>query len=97
MATPPRPVPQQHPALAAALKDCRRAFWSVAIFSGFVNLMMLAGPIYMLQIYDRVLSSRSVPTLVASDSRSHRSRTSAARFARSVPDFRATATRSSTN
>ena len=30
-----------------------------------VNLLMLAGPLYMLQIYDRVLSSRSVPTLVA--------------------------------
>lgn len=54
-----------HPAIAAGLKDCRRAFWSVAVFSGFVNLLMLAGPLYMLQVYDRVLSSRSVPTLVA--------------------------------
>jgi hypothetical protein len=32
---------------------------------GVVNLLMLAGPLYMLQIYDRVLASRSVPTLVA--------------------------------
>jgi hypothetical protein len=47
------------------LKDCRRTFWSVAIFSGGVNLLMLAGPLYMLQVYDRVLSSRSVSTLVA--------------------------------
>lgn len=54
-----------HPDLAAALRDCRRAFLSVAVFSGMVNLLMLAGPIYMLQIYDRVLTSRSVPTLVA--------------------------------
>jgi PrtD family type I secretion system ABC transporter len=54
-----------HPAIAAGLKDCRRAFWSVAVFSGFVNLLMLAGPLYMLQVYDRVLSSRSVPTLLA--------------------------------
>jgi ATP-binding cassette subfamily C protein len=54
-----------HPAIAAGLRDCRRAFWSVAVFSGFVNLLMLAGPLYMLQVYDRVLSSRSVPTLVA--------------------------------
>jgi len=30
-----------------------------------VNLLMLAGPLYMLQVYDRVLSSRSVPTLIA--------------------------------
>ena len=54
-----------HPDVAAALRDCRRAFGSVALFSGVVNLLMLAGPLYMLQVYDRVLSSRSVPTLVA--------------------------------
>jgi PrtD family type I secretion system ABC transporter len=53
-----------HPDIAAALRDCRRAFGGVALFSGVVNLLMLAGPLYMLQIYDRVLSSRSVPTLV---------------------------------
>lgn len=62
---PPAPSPATHPAVASALKDCRRAFWSVAVFSGAVNMLMLAGPLYMLQIYDRVLSSRSVPTLVA--------------------------------
>src|SRR5438552_11243855 len=54
-----------HSDLAAALRECRRAFGSVALFSGMVNLLMLAGPLYMLQIYDRVLTSRSVPTLVA--------------------------------
>jgi len=54
-----------HPDLAEALRDCRRAFASVALFSGVVNLLMLAGPLYMLQVYDRVLNSRSVPTLVA--------------------------------
>jgi ATP-binding cassette subfamily C protein len=54
-----------HPDLAEALRECRRAFGSVALFSGVVNLLMLAGPLYMLQIYDRVLSSRSVPTLIA--------------------------------
>src|SRR5437868_2262288 len=59
------PAPAAQSDVAAALKDCRRAFWSVAVFSGVVNLLMLAGPLYMLQIYDRVLSSRSVPTLVA--------------------------------
>jgi ATP-binding cassette subfamily C protein len=47
------------------LRECRRAFGSVALFSGMVNLLMLAGPLYMLQVYDRVLSSRSVPTLIA--------------------------------
>jgi PrtD family type I secretion system ABC transporter len=54
-----------HPDVVAALRDCRRAFWSVALFSAVVNVLMLAGPLYMLQIYDRVLSARSVPTLVA--------------------------------
>ena len=54
-----------HPDVAEALRECRRAFASVALFSGVVNLLMLAGPLYMLQIYDRVLSSRSVPTLIA--------------------------------
>jgi PrtD family type I secretion system ABC transporter len=53
-----------HPEVAAALRECRRAFAGVAMFSGVVNLLMLAGPLYMLQVYDRVLTSRSVPTLV---------------------------------
>ena len=55
--------PENRPPVAAALKACRSAFWSVALFSGAVNLLMLAGPLYMLQIYDRVLTSRSVSTL----------------------------------
>jgi PrtD family type I secretion system ABC transporter len=35
------------------------------VFSFFINMLMLTAPLYMLQIYDRVLSSRSVETLVA--------------------------------
>ncbi|HET7848165.1 MAG TPA: type I secretion system permease/ATPase [Pseudolabrys sp.] len=54
-----------HPDVANALRECRRALWSIALFSGATNVLMLAGPLYMLQIYDRVLSSRSVPTLIA--------------------------------
>jgi PrtD family type I secretion system ABC transporter len=34
-----------------------------AFFSAIVNILMLTGPLYMLQLYDRVLSSRSLPTL----------------------------------
>jgi PrtD family type I secretion system ABC transporter len=49
----------------AALRGLSGWFWSIGLFSVFVNLLMLAGPLYMLQIYDRVLSSRSEATLVA--------------------------------
>jgi ATP-binding cassette subfamily C protein len=50
--------------LAQALASCRAAFVSVGVFSGVINILMLTGSIYMLQVYDRVLPSRSVPTLV---------------------------------
>jgi len=49
---------------AAAVKHIP-AFLLVALFSIFVNLLMLTGPLFMLQVYDRVLASRSEPTLVA--------------------------------
>ena len=48
----------------AALSESRRLFLSVGFFSIFVNLLMLTGPIFMLQVYDRVLTSRSEATLV---------------------------------
>jgi ATP-binding cassette subfamily C protein PrsD len=47
-----------------ALKACFPSFTGVAIFSAVVNLLALTGSLYMLQVYDRVLSSRSVPTLI---------------------------------
>jgi PrtD family type I secretion system ABC transporter len=47
------------------LKGSRGALLSAGFFSGVVNLLMLTGPLFMLQVYDRVLSSGSVPTLVA--------------------------------
>ncbi|WP_018697807.1 type I secretion system permease/ATPase [Amorphus coralli] len=49
----------------SAFYGLRQSFIGVAVFSAVVNVLMLAGPLYMLQIYDRVLTSRSVPTLVA--------------------------------
>ena len=52
------------PSVSAALGDFRRTFWSVAAFSAVVNILMFAGPLYMMQVYDRVLSGRSIPTLV---------------------------------
>jgi ATP-binding cassette subfamily C protein len=51
--------------LRSAMKECRRHFFHVGIFSVFVNMLMLTGPLFMLQVYDRVLSSRSEPTLLA--------------------------------
>lgn len=51
--------------LRAARAESRWLFWSVGIFSFFVNLLMLTGPLYMMNVYDRVLGSRSVATLVA--------------------------------
>ena len=46
-------------------KQSRTLYWFVALFSIFANLLMLTGPLYMLQVYDRVLGSRSEATLVA--------------------------------
>lgn len=43
----------------------RKGFVAVAVFSLFLNLLMLAGPLYMLQVYDRVLTSQNPDTLIA--------------------------------
>lgn len=51
--------------LRAAMAKGRGLFLTVGIFSFFVNLLMLTGPLFMLQVYDRVLGSRSEATLVA--------------------------------
>ncbi|MGM8929926.1 type I secretion system permease/ATPase [Salinicola halophyticus] len=56
-----RPAPTT---LQRALKACRRLFLSAALFSLFINLLMLVPPLYMLQVYDRVITSRSVDTLL---------------------------------
>lgn len=46
------------------LQAARPDFIAVGLFSCAINLLMLTGPIFMLQVYDRVLASRSIPTLV---------------------------------
>ncbi len=51
--------------LRAARREGRGLLWAAAFFSIFVNLLMLTGPLFMLQTYDRVLGSRSEETLVA--------------------------------
>ncbi len=51
--------------LKEMVRKSRASLWSVGLFSCAVNLLMLTSPLFMLQVYDRVLASRSVPTLVA--------------------------------
>ncbi len=49
--------------MRAGVDAARPLLMRAAIFSAAVNILMLTGPLYMLQLYDRVLSSRSMPTL----------------------------------
>jgi len=51
--------------LLSARRESRTLYWMVALFSFFVNMLMLTGPLYMLNVYDRVLGSRSLETLIA--------------------------------
>ncbi len=46
------------------LTASRGAFVGVGLLSGVLNVLMLTGSFYMLEIYDRILPSRSIPTLV---------------------------------
>ncbi|MBN8987838.1 MAG: type I secretion system permease/ATPase [Rhizobiales bacterium] len=50
--------------LGVALRACRDAFVGVGVMSCMINLLYLTGSIFMLEVYDRVIPSRSVPTLV---------------------------------
>src|SRR4051812_3473434 len=50
--------------LGDALRACRSAVIGVGVMSCMINLLYLTGSIFMLEVYDRVLPSRSVPTLV---------------------------------
>ena len=53
------------PDIAAKRPRLTLLLGAVGLFSVFVNLLMLTGPLFMLQVYDRVLASRSEATLVA--------------------------------
>lgn len=52
------------PELRSAILACMPGLLGVALFSAVINILALTGSVYMLQIYDRVLPSQSVPTLV---------------------------------
>ena len=47
------------------MKSCRPNLLAVVFFSAFINVLMLVAPLYMLQVYDRVLMSKSYVTLIA--------------------------------
>lgn len=49
---------------AGALRHTKGLLWIAAAFSGAVNLLFLASPIYLIQIYNRVIPSGSIPTLI---------------------------------
>jgi PrtD family type I secretion system ABC transporter len=57
-------TPRSTSELSAALAACRGAFLGIAGFSALINVLMLTGSLFMLEVYDRVLPSRSIPTLV---------------------------------
>lgn len=50
--------------VARSIRACRASLFTVFVFSLGVNLLMLAAPMYMLQVFDRVLTSRSTETLL---------------------------------
>jgi ATP-binding cassette subfamily C protein len=50
--------------LSLALRGCRSAIYAIAFASALVNILYLTGAIYMMEVYDRVLASRSIPTLI---------------------------------
>ncbi|MGX9987802.1 type I secretion system permease/ATPase [Rhizobium sp. Z1P35] len=54
---------QPPPALQVVMKEARRAIRPLIWFSGGINVLMLTGAFYMLQVYHRVLSSHSLETL----------------------------------
>lgn len=49
--------------VANALRASGRRMIGVAVFSGVINILMLSGSVYMLQVYDRVIPSRNLATL----------------------------------
>jgi len=50
--------------IKGALKASKSGFYAAGFFSLFINLLMLTAPLYMLQVYDRVVASRSLETLL---------------------------------
>lgn len=69
-----QPLPKKQPLpktmsaqtrLKEGIKIALPIFITATVFSFFINLLMFVSPLYMLQIYDRVVTSRSITTLIA--------------------------------
>jgi PrtD family type I secretion system ABC transporter len=60
----PLPAAAADDPVATGLRESARRMVGVAGFSGVVNVLMLSGSLYMLQVYDRVIPSRNIATLV---------------------------------
>lgn len=56
---------QKKSSVKSAWRSLRPGFLAIAFFSLILNVLMLAGPLYMLQVYDRVLTSQNMDTLIA--------------------------------
>src|SRR5262245_66628660 len=57
-------IPESNDPVMLGLRGSARRLLGVAVFSGVINLLMLSGSLYMLQVYDRVLPSHNVATLL---------------------------------
>ena len=60
----PEPTSAPKDEFANALSACLPLFWTAVAFGGGVNLLFLASPLFMLQIYNRVIPSGSMTTLI---------------------------------
>ena len=63
--SPASTSPASDTAMHRALQIVRSTLWTVAFFSFFINLLALTGSVYILQVYDPVLASRSQAMLAA--------------------------------
>src|SRR3954467_12282738 len=64
MPAPTKPQVGQLSELGAFLSSCRGAFLGIGLMTAMINVLYLTGSFFMLEIYDRVIPSRSVPTLI---------------------------------
>jgi PrtD family type I secretion system ABC transporter len=63
-ATNPSATIEAEDPVSRGLRESARRMIGIAVFSGVINLLMLSGSIYMLQVYDRVIPSRNLSTLL---------------------------------